>query len=122
MKIKNLLYFLPAAFYYILIFFVSSTSSEINVSIPFFDKGIHSLEFLGLAFLLSLGYFKILKSSLVAKSLITIFSGALLGVLDEVHQYFVPRRHFEILDIVADGVGIIFGLCVYVYISRRVNF
>ncbi len=121
MKIKNFLYFAPAILYYILIFFVSSTSSGISINIPFFDKGIHCLEFAVLAFLLSLGYFKSLKSSLKAKCLITIFSGILLGILDEVHQYFVPQRRFEILDIIADGVGIIIGLFVYLYLSRRVN-
>ena len=119
---KKLFYIVPATSYYILIFWLSYRSYGIHIKVPSFDKGIHCLEFAGLAFLLSLGYFKILKSSQKVKALITIFSGILLGVFDEFHQYFVPVRSFEILDMMADCLGIIIGFFLYLYISHRANF
>ena len=40
------------------------------------------------------------------------------GAIDEFHQYFVPGRHTDFWDIVADAVGAFIGLSI-VYLSRR---
>ena len=40
-KMKRVLFFTPAVLYYALIFFLSSKSYEVDVDIPFLDKGIH---------------------------------------------------------------------------------
>jgi len=118
---KRIVYFIPAVFYYALIFFISSKSYGIGIKTAFLDKGVHCLEFAILAFLLSFGFFKSLRSPIKDKALMTIFSGFLLGLLDEVHQHFVPQRQFEILDIIADGMGILIGFILYLYFSRRFN-
>lgn len=34
------------------------------------------------------------------------------GLQIEIVQYFLPNREFSLLDVVADGVGIVFGLVV----------
>jgi len=118
---KKILFFTPAAFYYVFIFYLSSRSYKIKIDILFFDKGIHLVEFAFLGFLLSFGYFMSLKSSLRIKAVFTFSSGILLGSLDEIHQYFVPRRTSEILDVIADAIGILIGLFVYFYFSRTVK-
>lgn len=118
---KKVLFFIPAAFYYVLIFFLSSRSYEIKIDILFFDKGVHLVEFAFLGFLLSFGYFISLKSSLRIKAILTFSSGILLGSLDELHQYFVPNRSSEILDVIADAIGILIGLFVYFHFSRTVK-
>lgn len=118
---KRIIYFMPALFYYALIFFISSKSFEIGIKMSFLDKGIHCLEFSILAFLLSFGFYKSLKSPFKDKALMTISSGILLGLLDEVHQNFVPLRQFEILDIIADGVGILLGVVLFFGLSRRLK-
>ena len=33
--------------------------------------------------------------------------------LDEYHQSFIPDRHAELLDIVADTLGLICGVCTF---------
>ena len=109
---------MPAILYYTLIFFLSSMSFKGQVSVPFLDKGVHLVEFSLLGFLLSLGYFLSLKSSLRLKSSLTLASGILLGCLDEIHQYFVPNRSFEVLDMVADSIGILIGLAAFYYFFR----
>ncbi len=116
---RRVIYFILAAFYYALIFFFSSKSYGVHIKAGFFDKEIHCLEFAVLALFLSFGFFKIMKSSLRNKALLTVFSGLFLGLLDEVHQYFVPERQFEILDILADGIGVIIGFYLYFFLSRR---
>lgn len=118
---KKILFFIPAAFYYVLIFYLSSRSYEIEIDILLFDKGIHLFEFAFLGFFLSFGYFMGLKSSLGIKAVLTFFSGVLLGSLDELHQYFIPRRTSEILDVIADAIGILIGLIVYFYFSRTMK-
>ena len=115
---KKILFFTPAVLYYVLIFYLSSRSYEVKISILFFDKGVHLFEFAFLGFLLSFGYFMSLKSSLMVKAGLTFSSGILLGTLDELHQYLVPLRSTEILDVLADAIGILIGLFVYFYFSQ----
>ena len=115
---KKILFFTPAALYYALIFYLSSTSYDIEIDIFFFDKVIHLVEFALLGLLLSFGYFMSLKSSLKVKAVLTFCSGILLGSLDEFHQYFVPRRSVELFDVFADAIGIFVGLLLYYYLSR----
>ena len=42
-------------------------------------------------------------------------SSALYGISDEIHQHFVPYRHADVWDAVADGLGAVFGVLVYRY-------
>jgi VanZ family protein len=116
---KKLFFFVPSAVYYAFIFFLSSRSFKVKPEIPFLDKGVHLVEFALLGLFLSLGYFKNLKSAFVLRAVLTVLSGIILAALDEGHQYFVPGRSTEILDLVADTVGICAGLFVYVYLSRK---
>lgn len=37
----------------------------------------------------------------------------LYGYLDEVHQYFVPTRYYDIVDIVCNFIGVILGVIIY---------
>jgi VanZ family protein len=115
---KKILFFTPAVLYYAFIFYLSSRSYDIKIDILFLDKVIHLVEFAFLGLLLSLGYFMSLKSSLTVKALLTICSGILLGGLDEFHQYFIPRRSIELLDVISDAIGILIGLLLYYYFSR----
>ena len=118
---KKILFFIPAALYYAFIFYLSSRSYDIKIDVLFLDKAIHLAEFALLGILLSFGYFMSLKSSLIIKAVLTVCSGILLGGLDEFHQYFIPRRSIEFLDVVADAFGIIIGLFLYFYFSRTVK-
>ena len=115
---KKTLFFVPAILYYAFIFLLSSLSIKGKTEIPFLDKGLHLVEFALLGFLLSIGLFLSFGSSLRVKSALTLASGIFLGWLDELHQYFVPERSFDVLDIVADSIGILIGLIVFSYLSR----
>jgi VanZ family protein len=48
--------------------------------------------------------------------------GVLYGISDEIHQYFVPGRFMSIWDIVANGLGICFGVFLFYHRSRLFSF
>jgi VanZ family protein len=116
---KKALPFLPAALYYGLIFFVSSRPLKLDVSLPNFDKLAHGAAYGLLGFLLAFGFFKLLRFSLKTKLGGVILTGVILGILDEIHQIFVPGRTPDPLDVAADAVGIVLGLILFRLIFQK---
>jgi len=106
-------YFLPAGIYCALIFFLSGNAIKIRLGIIFWDKGAHWLEFSALGFLLALGFFKNLPDRPFLRAYLTFMTGIFIGLLDELHQLFVPGRTCDWKDWLADLAGIAFGLTVY---------
>ena len=104
-----------------LIFYLSSSPLPMTFyPFSFFDKLVHIIEYGILASLiyLSLRDIKVSKNHLFILAFTISF---LYGVSDEIHQYFVPLRQFDYLDIVADGMGILIGFFVFFLLSRRLN-
>lgn len=118
---RKFLYFLPAAAYYALIFYLSERSYDFEVGVPHFDKGAHFLEFVVLAIFVFFGYSKSSRTGLRMKAFLTFITATVLAIADEIHHYFVPGRESDILDVFADVGGIIFGLFVFWYFSRRIR-
>jgi len=92
------------------IFYLSSKSEPVDMemTIPGADKAAHVVVYGGLAVLVSFG---IRRSGNPVMPLVqflapVVFAG-LYGLSDEVHQIFVPHRHFDPLDIAADVAGAI---------------
>lgn len=119
-KIFKIFYLLPSLLYYALIFFLSSQNYRVKINIDFADKLIHLVEFGLLGFLLSLGFFAWVQS--LRKRAVWVFSiGFVLAVLDEVHQIFVPLRTWEVLDLMADILGISIGFYVFTVFYKRIK-
>lgn len=116
---KKARYFIPAILYYLLIFIVSSQNIDIPLPGHGFDKVAHFIEFSFLGLFLSLGYFNALSTSSASKAFIVFFTGLPLGILDELHQRFVPGRTSAASDVMADAAGIIAGILVYFYFAKR---
>jgi len=115
---KKLVYFLPAILFYLLIFSLSSADLGIRIRVYHFDKIAHLIEFGIMALLLSFAFFNVLKASLTIKIMVTFFVGVGLGILDEFHQYYVPGRHRDALDALADAVGIAGGIFLYWFLEK----
>jgi VanZ family protein len=104
-------FWLPVYFYAVVIF-IYSGQSRISLAFPILhgDKLLHLLEYALLAYLLARAARNSLNSSLSKHFRIFAIGAAVLyGISDEFHQHFVPGRHVEALDILADTAGAILG-------------
>lgn len=102
----------PAAGYMVLIWVVSSFQ-DVSIPmerVPLRDKGIHALEYAVLGFLVTYAVrrtwpsWRYLLVAAVAFGLTTLW-----GLLDEIHQAFVPGRMADVLDLLADASGALVG-------------
>ena len=115
--IKNFLFFqFPWQLLMLSIFIQSSIGS---LKIPDFgfklsDKILHFIVFGTLGILMARGM-RNAKNKIVNESYIsiTLMICIVYGILDEVHQYFVPGRYFSWWDWVADILGVITLVWIY---------
>lgn len=75
------------------------------------DKLLHILAF----FVLSILVYRAVahrKDSKLGKTLVTttVLVTIGFGIFDELHQYLIPGRFPDVFDVIADGVGMGFGL------------
>jgi VanZ family protein len=103
-------YWGPVGGYAAMIFFLSSMSSpELSVSwfpIPHGDKMLHAGVYGGLGLLV----FRAVRGTagdIDSRSAIglAVLAASLYGISDELHQLFVPHRHADVWDWVADTGG-----------------
>jgi len=89
-------------------------SSEKIPTFTFSDKILHFGAYGLLGILFFRAYetlpFKANKTLLI---LLSIGSATLFGISDEIHQYFVPFRNADIMDVVANTLGSISGVYFY---------
>lgn len=118
---RFLLYTLPLLAYAGLIFWVSSLEQlpDPHIEFDLLDKLAHAVEY-AIFVVLALRFFSILG----LKSAKSVYIGAIvLGLFyaasDEIHQMFVPGRHADFYDWVADAIGIACGAITYYFISGR---
>ena len=104
----KLRYYLLTAAYCAAIFWLSAQpfDDQPALEIPGLDKAIHMLIYGGLAGIVSAGLRRSGRD--IAPSLqffVPLFFAMAYGLSDEIHQYFVPNRNFDPLDVVADALG-----------------
>jgi VanZ family protein len=114
----------PASAYMLLIWALSSMS-RIAIDfelIPFQDKGVHFLEYGTLAVLLAhaiQGTWRGWRMLWVFG--MTVLGTTLWGLIDEIHQAFVPGRVADVRDLLADALGALLGASVYVLIKLQMR-
>jgi len=102
----------PAVLYMALIWVLSSMElSEISVDeFPLRDKGVHMVEYGVLGFLVAHAALRTWPRRPPWRTFsVAVWITVLWGLLDEVHQAFVPGRSSEVLDLVADSLGALGG-------------
>ena len=108
------LYWFPVIVYCLFIYLQSSRPSPASIpDIPYFDKILHvgGYALLGALFLRA---FRTRKYENHLKLMIlAILLSSLYGVSDEFHQYFVPYRQAELLDVLSDVLGSVLGVLSY---------
>lgn len=111
---------LPVVSYTLLIWWLSSQVLDFTfiARFPLQDKGVHFVEYGALSFFnmhaISVTWPDRKFSSVTSATLITVG----LGLLDELHQSFVPGRSSDVLDLVADLCGALTAALFYVGLTR----
>lgn len=97
----------------VVILYLATTTQEIKPLEHTWDKANHFIAFITLYILLSLAY-----QSLNIKIKALILIG--YGIFIEIVQYFIPGRDFSGLDVVADSIGIVIGVILFMLYQKQV--
>ncbi len=115
-------YRLPAILWAVLIFIASSIPSRALPRLGLFswDKLLHIGEFGIFGLLLARAF----NSSLNVKKLstlvtLTVSTGVIWALLDEVHQMFVLGRNANVYDFLADALGVIIAQVIFIQVQQR---
>jgi VanZ family protein len=114
-------YWLPVILYCLLIFIQSSYPATDSLpTFPHADKLVHAGGYALLGFLFYRAYGKTdLPRKAVRLLMVSGLSAMLYGISDEIHQYFVPSRTADIIDMIADAAGGFMGAAAAWMIWRR---
>ena len=116
----NLKYFVPLLILSITLYILSDIEN-LNINnekIWFLDKIVHLIAYFFYGLTLQYAFINkdYISKNRVRTNILIIFLGTFFAITDEVHQYYVPTRHFDYWDIVFDVIGIIISLI----FSRRI--
>lgn len=114
-------YWAPVLLYCGIIVYVSSLSYPSRNLPSFFsslsDKLVHGVEYGILGILL---YRALCHTTRINQTIrVAIFCAVVFGITDELHQWYVPHRHADLWDVVADTAGAIFFIAAWVFIMKK---
>jgi VanZ family protein len=114
---KFIINWLPIIIYCSIIFYLSSgPSPEVIPDYPYIDKLLHIIEYSILGLLFMRAAYNYEFGSQKKLLFLSILFTTLYGISDELHQYFVPYRFSDIMDIAADLVGATIGSLTYIWV------
>ena len=86
------------------------------------DKILHALEYAVLAILCYRAFLNGAGKRVAAYAVpLAMVAAILFGATDEIHQYFVPLREADGLDVLADATGAILGVKIWQGIAPRLR-
>jgi len=108
-------YWAPLCLYAGIIFYMSSLSHPLpSISIPYFDKFLHLIEYAIFGILAARAFKSSGQESLYKNFIIlAVLASVAYGASDELHQFFVSYRDCNIFDIIADLAGGTLGAIFY---------
>ena len=119
---KDLLRLTPALVIAGVIFYFSSLSDPIPRPPPStgpevlleldLNTILHICEYALLSFLVAFGSLQKTKGQYL------IAITGLYALSDEIHQYFVPNRYFDIYDVIVDFIGVLIGFMAYLLVKN----
>ena len=123
-KRKVYLVYVPLVLYWIMLFTATSLPAAHVPSFAISDKIKHFSAFFGLSVLLSLTLLYQNKVLLFKKYFIAaaVIISSFYGLVDEIHQSFVPGRNSEFLDWVADSLGAAAGVLFVYYLLKKFEY
>jgi len=120
-KNKKLLVYTPLVVYWIILFGATTLPAASMPSFGVVDKVNHLSAYFILAILLFLTLLFQQKIPLAKKRVAAyaLIICSLYGMLDEVHQIFIPGRSAEFLDFLADACGALLGVLLMNYLVKK---
>lgn len=121
-RMRIVVAWLPAILYTLLIWWLSSQTLELALleRVPLQDKGVHFLEYGALGFFIAHAVTTTWPGRGIG-TLVSVIITVSLGLLDELHQAFVPGRSSDVLDLAADSAGALTAALLYAGIARLVR-
>ncbi|MCC6874542.1 MAG: VanZ family protein [Sandaracinaceae bacterium] len=113
MTAGRLLAWAPALLYMALIWVLSSLSLAPSLldDFPLRDKGAHAIEYAVLGLLIAHATRRSWPERAAWRTAaLALLLTILWGLVDEIHQAFVPGRGADVLDLAADSIGALFGV------------
>jgi VanZ family protein len=101
------------------IFYISSLKFGGGTSFGIFSIIYHFSAFFLLSFFLLISSVRGKNNSLVF--VIAIFLAVTYGILDELHQFFVPGRTSTLLDMGIDSLGVVLASVIYFILIKYKN-
>ncbi|HSL89018.1 MAG TPA: VanZ family protein [Ignavibacteriaceae bacterium] len=122
-KNKIYLVYLPLGVYWLTLFIATSIPTEYIPSVGVSDKLNHFFAYLVLSVLLYLTFIFQEKAPFLREypATFTLLIGSVYGIIDELHQLLIPGRHAEVLDWIADFIGVIAGVIIVKLLFLRIN-
>lgn len=77
------------------------------------DKLLHAIEYMILSLLLCWIFFRNPHELDWYAIRLVVTIGGLYAITDEVHQLFVPKRTFSLMDLLADFLGLAAGILIF---------
>lgn len=99
---------------------VRSGSDEIKLIKFITRKSAHFLLFFILGGILTAGLYFCYKLEGKALILQGWGIGSVIGVTDEIHQFFIPGRAMQLKDMVIDSVGVLVGVLLAVWLLQLI--
>lgn len=121
LKNRKFYFFIALIYTIVLLYFSLGDISGVlpDTNIKFQDKILHFLAYLVLSVLW--GYYTILlktKNAIIYSFLATLIFGVILELVQEVVN---PLRDYDILDLLANCIGIMFGTVVVIWYNRKLK-
>lgn len=109
------IYWFPLILYCLVIYIQSGWPGPEKIpDVRFLDKFLHLSAYGLLGILFYRAYETLpLKKFKHLVIFISIASATLYGISDEIHQYYVPSRHADLMDVIANTIGSICGVYLY---------
>lgn len=120
---KFLIYWFPIILYCFLIFIQSSYPSIKRApELPHLDKALHCIAYA----LLGALFFRAFKTTRIKNNVnllwvLSVLLSSLYGIGDEIHQYFVPYRSADLMDVLADLLGSLLGIYIYQAVAGKTS-
>ena len=90
-----------------------------TTSFPFLDKVVHFILFFIQSIFITNTIYEYRNRNNRILLIVSIIFLLLLGVIIEIQQIYLPYRTFEIMDLIANFLGVLFGSFVVIYFRKN---